>query len=134
MSTNRVIRCFLNVRLSSGHVGLAEFAKKNKLNVTALNPGEYVVFINRAQDRVKVYASNNIIAYLRLPSGQRLDLRVIQQIPSAFNGTKINYDEALRETLLRELKRPRVRAVASPLTTAKAAQAAGITERTTRSA
>ena len=66
--------------------------------MSALAAGEYLVFVNRARDKVKMFASGNVVAYLRMDKG-KLDPRVIQYLPRHFNGVKINYDGAMRDVL-----------------------------------
>ena len=93
-----ILRCFVNVNMSQGHDSLASLAKKYEIDVRKLEPGDYVVFVNGARDRVKVYASSNVIAYQKLPRGGRLDLRAIAEIPRIFKATgRMSYDEALKE-------------------------------------
>lgn len=104
----RVLQCFLNADLRCGHEGLATLAKQNGIDITQLQPGQYVLFINSHKDKLKLYASNNVVAYLKLSTGQRLNMATIQLIPKAFRGTgTIDYDKALREVLLTALARKR---------------------------
>jgi hypothetical protein len=97
--SNRIVRCFLDADLRCSHDGLAKIAKDSKVNVRDLESGEYAVFVNSARNKVKVYAHGEVLAYLRLPRGRSVDLRVIQHIPAAFNGKTINYDSALAKML-----------------------------------
>lgn len=93
-----ILRCFVNVNMAQGHDSLASLAKKYEINVHKLTPGEYVVFVNGARDRVKVYAAANVIAYQKLPRGGRLDLRAISEIPRVFKASgRMSYDDALKE-------------------------------------
>lgn len=95
-----ILRCFVNVNLVAGHRGLAELAKKYEINVSKLEPGQYVVFINSARDRVKVYAAGNVVAYQKLERGQRLDLRTISLIPRVFAAKGgMDYNAALKEAV-----------------------------------
>ena len=104
----RVLQCFLNADLRCGHEGLAILAKQNGIDITELKPGQYVLFINSHKDKLKLYACNNVVAYLKLPSGQRLNMATIQLIPKAFRGTgTIDYDKALKEVILTALARKR---------------------------
>lgn len=102
----RAIQIFLNCDLRCCHEGLAEVAKKNKIDVKKLNPGEFVIFINASKNRLKLYTANNVIAYLKLQENQKIDLRVIALIPQAFEATgKINYDENLKKVIEKELSK-----------------------------
>lgn len=98
-----IIEVFLNVNMGRSHDGLGEIAKKNKIDVGSLEPGTYVVFINRAQNRAKIYAHGDVIAYWRAASGQKLNLETIQNIPRAFQGKAISYDDALTKVLTKRL-------------------------------
>jgi len=95
-----IIRCFLDSDLRSGHLGLTNQARKEKVFTNELGAGEYVVFINRKRDRVKVYTGNEVIAYMKAPRGTQIDLRVIEQIPKAFlSRGSLSYDRALEKVL-----------------------------------
>ena len=109
MSKGQVLQCFLNVNLGAQHDGLTKLAKQHGLNTKDLQKGDYVVFVNSARDRVKVYAANNTIAYYRAPSRGSIDLRVIQMIPQAFNGAhKLDYDVALKAAIEKALENRRL--------------------------
>jgi hypothetical protein len=99
----KIIRFFPETDMRNGHDGLAKIAKDNKINVTQLNLGEYVIFVNKKKTAIKMYAPNHIIVHQRLPGGARLDARVISLIPKYFNGTKINLDGALKEVITKAL-------------------------------
>jgi hypothetical protein len=106
--------------MRNGHDGLAELAKKENIDVKKISRGEFVVFVNSAKDRVKVYAASNVIAYMKSSKGQKIDLRVIREIPRAFNGGGISYDETIEKMLsLKIAQKPRI----SPLQAAKAMRA-----------
>lgn len=101
---NRILQVYLNADMRNGHDGLTKMAKKDKINVGSLDPGQIVVFVNGKKTKVKVYAANQVIAYLRLPAGQYVDLRTIQLIPKAFSAPgRLDYEAALREVLEKEL-------------------------------
>lgn len=97
--SQRIVRVFLNADLRCGHDGLAALAKKESIDVKKLPPGEYVIFLNAAKDRVKVYAASNVVAYHRSESG-RLEMAAIARIPQAFTASgHLDYSKALRATL-----------------------------------
>ncbi len=125
MANGQILQCFLNADLRCGHDGLASLAKKHDLNVTKLIPGQYVVFINSARNRLKVYAASNVIAYLKLATGGRIDLNTVREIPRVFNGSgKIDYEEALRIAVNKSLaKKSRAN---GPLQAFKSMQTAGL--------
>ena len=91
----RIIQVFMNVSMINGHDGLAEIAKAQGIKTNEIDPGSYVVFVNSAKDRIKVYAAGQTVAYVRLEKGRKVDLRVIREIPNVFRGGKIEYDKAL---------------------------------------
>lgn len=100
--------------MALAHDGLSEIAKRAGIKITELDSGEYIVFVNRAKDRFKIYAAQNVIAYWRARKGDRLDLRVIREIPRVFNGSAIGeYDKALERVLASKTGK------ASPLVAAK---------------
>lgn len=103
-----IIQCFLNTSMINGHDGLTAIAKKAGIKVSSITPGSYVVFVNAAQDRIKVFAANNVVAYVRLGRGRKVDLRVIREIPQVFSGASINYDEALEKVVTKALNRPTI--------------------------
>lgn len=95
-----VVMIFDNVHMGLGHDGLADIAKKHRKDPARLVPGELLMFINRAKDKMKVYGPNQVIAYLRMPHGRRIVLEAIQYIPQAFaRSGKIDYDAALKRVL-----------------------------------
>jgi hypothetical protein len=98
-----IVRCFLEVSMINGHDGLSEIAAKEKIKVAELETGQYVVFVNKARDRIKVFAAEQIVAYVRLTQGRKVDLRVIREIPRVFTGAQMNYDKALDLMLSKKL-------------------------------
>lgn len=102
---NRVLQVFLNADLRCSHDGLREIAKKGGLDVKELQPGQYIVFLNAAKDRLKLYASGNVVAYMKQPDGGKIDPRMIAELPRAFNGTTINYEAAIKDALVKVFAR-----------------------------
>jgi hypothetical protein len=96
---SRVVQVILNADLRCQHDGLTAIAKTFGLNVNTLKCGEYVVFVNTRQSAIKMYAANNTVAHFKLPSDRKLDLRVIGLIPRFFNGSKVDYEGALKKVL-----------------------------------
>lgn len=124
MSTRgAILRCFVNADLRNGHQGLATLAKQERINVDELAPGQYLVFINTARNKMKVYTANSIVAYLRLNRGH-IDLATISKIPQSFQGGDIHYDEALKSRLT-EILHIRPRQVSS-LEVFRASRRAGV--------
>ena len=99
----KVVRVFFDADMRGQHKALSEMATKARVKTDNLANGQYVVFVNRAKDRIKIFASNNIIAYYKSPSG-RIDMNTIALIPMAFEGPRgLNYDKALANTLEKRL-------------------------------
>lgn len=106
MAQPRLLHCFLNANLRAGHDGLSELAARRDVSTATLSPGEYVIFVNRARDKLKMYAAHGVLAYLRMERGQRIDLRTLSLIPAAFLASgRINYNEALRNAVTQALSR-----------------------------
>jgi hypothetical protein len=96
---SKIIQVFLNADLRCGHDGLAKLANDNNINVANLEPGQFIIFINTEMNRLKLYAANQVIAYLRLKEG-KIDIRAIQLIPRAFLASgRIDYDKAIKEII-----------------------------------
>jgi hypothetical protein len=104
---SRVLQVFLNADLRCAHAGLSKLAQRSNLDVRKLENGQYILFLNAAKDRLKMFAANNVVAYFKAPQGTRIDLRVLSELPRVFNGTSIDYDAALRKTLTQALERKR---------------------------
>lgn len=107
--TNRIIHVFFDTDMRCGHIGLAEKAKKEgNIEVNDLETGHLLCFINAKQDRIMILTgtdeekSYGVLAYYRSPRG-RIDLDSIRFIPEAFNAGGINYDRALKKSLIERL-------------------------------
>ena len=100
----KIIRVFFDSDMRGQHKALSERASDVRINTGNLRNGEYLVFVNRAEDRIKIFAANNIVAYYKSPRG-RIDRNTIALIPQVFEGGRINYDRALKKTLDKRLGR-----------------------------
>lgn len=98
---NSLVRFFAATDLRNGHDGLRALASRNKVDVKNLGQGEFVAFMNRKQTAVKMYTGGNIIAHVRLDKG-RIDNRTIAHMPKYFNGTEINYNNAVKAMIKKE--------------------------------
>jgi hypothetical protein len=100
---SKIIQVFLGSDLRCSHEGLTQIAKEQKVDVTALVPGEFVIFINSGLNKIKLYTANEVVAYLRVKTG-KVDIRTISLIPKAFLASgRIQYDESLKEILIERL-------------------------------
>lgn len=95
--SGKIIRFFPDADLRAGHEGLKAHARDHKVDAENLKAGEFLVFCNRRQTGVKIYAPGNVVAYLKSPGDYRLDLRTIILIPRFFNGTYFDYNSALKK-------------------------------------
>jgi len=94
MSQSRLVRYVPDVDMRKGYDGLNKIAPLGKLGA-----GEFIAFVNRKQTKVKLATGYDVVAYLRLPQGEKLDPRTIALLPNFFNGSKIEYDKALQAVL-----------------------------------
>lgn len=99
---NKIYRCFFDTDLRNGHDGLTLLAIRNKINLKMLDHGEFVVFINRRRNALKLFAANNVIAHYR--QSHIIDLNTIRLLPTVFNGTEIKYDTVLEKVLKSKLR------------------------------
>jgi hypothetical protein len=99
---NRLIRVFTDTNLKNNHLGLEKIAKSKDVDVSKLDMGEFVVFVNRKRNALKMYAPGNIVAHLKLPENTKIDMRTIALLPKHFNGGEINYSGALKEYIKKE--------------------------------
>jgi hypothetical protein len=100
----KIIRFFPDTFMGNGHDGLARIAKRHDIDVTNLRWGEYVIFMNKNKTALKLYSQGNLIAHLRMTGSNTIDMHTISMIPRFFNGTRINYDAALREVLTKKMR------------------------------
>ncbi len=91
---NSLISVFPNADLRSGHAGLRKVALKSKKDPAALEPGQLLLFINRAQSAIKMFAANNIIIHYKSPRGY-IDFQTIKYLPACLEGGELNYNKAL---------------------------------------
>ena len=104
----RVLELFQGVDMRNGHVGLAEIARKGskKINVDELEIGEYAVFINKAQTRMKLYAANGVVASAVARPGERLNILSVPHIVASFGASgRMDYDAALKQAIKDAMKR-----------------------------
>lgn len=103
-TAGRILQCFVNADLRLGHPGLSALARKYKIDVNQLGAGELVVFINPRRTKMKIFAANQVLAYIRPASGH-VDLNTVRYFPAVFNAKgKIDYDEALKISVTEALK------------------------------
>lgn len=102
----KLIRVFLDVDMRNQHDGLARLADNQGYNLSKLNLGEHVIFLNSKLNKLKMYSYGGVLSYLRLPKG-RIDLNSIRSIPNAFTAGEtvdVAYTDALRKSLALKIK------------------------------
>lgn len=122
---SRYMHCFLDADLRCGHEGLALVARKRKIDVKKLSPGQYVAFVNTARNKVKVFAAYDVVAYCR-PDGGKITTETLARIPQIFLGPRENsFDPSFSELSINLKKETHV----SPLVVAKAAKDARVSSK-----
>lgn len=131
MSKARIRKVISPVHMGLGHDGLKALLAKSiekggaNLDVTELQPGELVMCINGAGDKLKVIGHGGlVIGYLKMPHKKRIMMEALQFIPATFGGQGFDYDAACRKSL--ELRMGRNKPNSGPLNAARAAKAAGV--------
>lgn len=100
----RVIQIFFKADLRCQHDGLAQIAKLKGVDVTKIKPGEFVVFVNAAKNRLKLFAANGVVAAWRARAGQEINMLAIAEIPAAFAATgELKYSDALKAAIEKQL-------------------------------
>lgn len=101
---NKILRVFLDVDMRNQHDGLSTLATKNKVNLSNLDPGCHVIFINSKQNKIKVFSCRGTLTYIRKDKG-RIDLNFISMIPQAFNDFgELEWAKAEKLSLEKRLK------------------------------
>ena len=101
---NKILRCFIGADMRLAHEGLQLIAKKHGITTGSLSNGEHVIFLNHAHDKLKLFSANNVITYLRMDRGRKIDLRVIQLIPSIYGAMGgIDYARGIEQVIRKEL-------------------------------
>lgn len=120
---NKVTQCFLNVHMSLAHQGLTAIAKSAGIKIEKLDRGNLIVFLNRRQDKIKVLAPSGVggpIVMAYAVFDHRINLEAIQYLSLAFDGSKLNFDLALKTAVEMALVRKRSEfKKLSPLTAAR---------------
>jgi len=94
---NKLTRYVPDTDLRMGYDGL-----NKKTPLSNLGKGEFVAFVNRDRNKIKLCTSNDVVLYHRMTRGNKIDPRVIMFLPRYLNGAKINYDDAMREVMKKE--------------------------------
>lgn len=101
----KIVRYFPEVFMGNGHNGLSKIAIEHDIDISRLDAGEYVVFMNKAQTALKMFTMGRVIAHLKMPKGTRIDPRVIALLPRFFSGKSIDYNSAIKKVLEAEFRK-----------------------------
>lgn len=98
---NKLIGVVNNTNLGCGYDGLTIVAKKQlELDVRIMGKGEFIAFVNRRGDKVKLLGAQDFVAYHRRGTGQgKIDLRILKHLPNYMSGRVFNYDDAMVEVI-----------------------------------
>lgn len=91
-TTNLLLTVCPYTSMALGHDSLAKIAKKEGYPVEKLEPGHFILFLNKARTAYKLYAANGILIYYKHP--RPLDLQTLALIPHFFIGNKFSYPAA----------------------------------------
>lgn len=107
----KIKRVFLNVSMANRFDGLQKIAQDAGVKVKTMTGEDYVIFVNRDRDRVAMLVGAQApglmqtMAYVKLEKGRKVEMRVISEIPRAFDGKTLNYDQALSLALTKAMKK-----------------------------
>lgn len=100
----RIKKLFLDIHMGLGHDGLAAIARKGHIKIDELSDSDLVMFINKANDKMKVLGGGGrVVGYLRMPDRARISLEALAYIPHTFGAEGFNYDAALKMSLEKKL-------------------------------
>ena len=106
MTQAKIFKLFLDVHMGASHDGLTRLAEKAKLDVTTLQDGDMLMFLNRKCDKLKVLgARGKVIGYLRMEKGQRIMRESIQFLPRTFGAGGFDYNRAVSMALDQQLSK-----------------------------
>lgn len=102
---NAIVGYFPEADLRCGHSGLSQQATKAKIDLKNLARGEYVVFLNKRQDKMKIMTAGNMLVYQKTFNYSKINPHIISLIPKYFGGRGLDYEGALREAIEKDFKR-----------------------------
>lgn len=96
---------FLGADLRLGHLGLIKLAETKAIKLLELKEGEAVIFINAKRNRMKSYAWNSVVSYVRSEETNRpIDLNALDYLAQTFNPKgQMDYSAALKNSLEKRL-------------------------------
>ena len=104
--TTTIRQVFLDVSMVNRHIGLSRTAKDAGIDVTKLEPGEFVMFINPKRTKIALYGAHGSLTYIQSKgTHQPISWLILKHLPEIFNGTAFDYDAALKPWLEAYLKK-----------------------------
>lgn len=101
----KIISYFPDTNLRSAHDGLRKIAKSAGKNIDNIEPGNFMLFVNKSQNILKAFGANNAILHVKTKTGARFDFDAIKMLPSLFGASGgFDYGAALRESLIKKLE------------------------------
>lgn len=95
----KIIRIFTDIDMRSQHLGLTNIAANENVDLPNLDQSEFVVFINKRKNKMKIFVHGNTFSYTQRSD---IDMRAIKEVPKYFGyGGPVSYDKAL-ETVIRK--------------------------------
>lgn len=105
MANPKIIRVFDGIHMGLGHDGLSKIILKlSRIKLAELTPTDLIYCINTRGDKMKIIAGGGLVlAYLKMPHGNKIMREALQYIPTCFGSTGFDYSEACRKALERKL-------------------------------
>ena len=86
-----VLQVIPYVSMAYSHDSLKDIAKSRGIDLTLLEPGQFVMFFNNKWDAFKLFGANNTFAYHRSLAGSFLTEKGLRSIPPFFDGKRVIY-------------------------------------------
>lgn len=98
---NRIVGYIMDVDMRLSHEGLRDVAYKHKprIDLDALNGGEFVLFLNAPFTACKIFGSGNTFVYHRPRNGNPLNPKALMSAVACFDGVKWDYKAALAKEI-----------------------------------
>ena len=101
----KLLHCFFGVDMRSGHEGLKQLLGKKKVALGSIKQGDCIIFMNTAQNRLKMFASGTECLLYVNNGNRRIDPATIPNLPQYVNGDRLDYGAALRDAIKKHMAR-----------------------------
>ena len=81
---HHLVQVILNAGMGAQHDGLRLLMESMDIDHEALQPGQFVVFLNRRRTKAKIYTAHGVIAYMRTEDESEISFEMLSRIPQAF--------------------------------------------------